>query len=201
MIVARLHCRKKCALTQEIRLGSPDRFSSGEGGVWGLPALLASFPGAQKIGGSAWYTLLSQARLPRVFGELGNYCIRLRVTRSYIIGILESSQVMAVSSGKEVAFNQAVLYALGKVGKPGMVLKNGHTLAYAGSPSSFFTATRNIRPRQATWEIFQLTLNSKQPASVSGIHFRKAETAQQSCRHRAWRTMFYTRGFPLIAER
>ena len=26
---------QKCALAQEIRLGSPDRFSSGEGGVWG----------------------------------------------------------------------------------------------------------------------------------------------------------------------
>ena len=37
---------------------------------------------------------------------------------------------------------------------------------------------------QATqWEIFQLTLNSKQSTSVFCIHFRKAEMAQQSCCH------------------
>ena len=45
---------------------------------------------------------------------------------------------------------------------------------------------------QATWEIFQLILNSKQPTSMSCIHFRKTETAQQSCHHRASPTMFYT---------
>ena len=28
---------------------------------------LASFPGAQKIGGNAWYTLFAHARLPRFF--------------------------------------------------------------------------------------------------------------------------------------
>ena len=38
---------------------------------------------------------------------------------------------------------------------------------------------------QATWEIFQLTLNSEQSASMSCIHFGKAETAQQSCHHRS----------------
>ena len=31
---------------------------------------------------------------------------------------------MVVSSRKEAAFNQAVFYALGKVGKPGLVLKD-----------------------------------------------------------------------------
>ena len=59
-------------------------------------------------------------------------------------------------------------------------------LAYTGSPSSFTTATRNICP------IFQLTLNSEQPASVSCIHFGKAEMAQQSCRHCTSPTTFYT---------
>ena len=29
--------------------------------------LVASFPGAQKIGGSAWYSLFAHARLPRFF--------------------------------------------------------------------------------------------------------------------------------------
>ena len=41
-------------------------------------------------------------------GKLGIYCIYLRVARSYIAGSLESSHAMAVSSGKEAAFNQAV---------------------------------------------------------------------------------------------
>ena len=130
---------------------------------------------------------------PGFSGELENYCIRLRVARSYIIGSLESSHVMAVSSGKELAFNQAVLHALGKVGKPGMVLKDEQTLdtlAYAGSPSSFITVTEISV--QATWEIFQLTLNSEQPASMSCIHFGKAETAQQSCRHRTSLTICST---------
>ena len=63
---------------------------------------------------------------------------------------------------------------------------------YAGSPLSlpfyipvvysFATATKNI---------FQLTLNSEQSTSVSWIHFGKAETAQQNCRHRISPTMFY----------
>ena len=66
------------------------------------------------------------------------------------------------------------------------MLKDEQMLAYAGSPSSFATATRNICP------IFQLTLNSEQPASVSCIHFGKAEMAQQSCRHHTSPTMFYT---------
>ena len=34
--IARLHCHKKCPLAQEIWLGSPNHFSSWEGGVWGL---------------------------------------------------------------------------------------------------------------------------------------------------------------------
>ena len=54
--------------------------------------------------------------------------------------------------------------------------------AYAGSPLSFVTATKNI---------FQLTLNSEQSTSVSCIHFEKVETAQQNCRHRISPTMFY----------
>ena len=66
---------------------------------------------------------------PGFSGELGNYCIRLCVVRLSIIGSLESSYVMVVSSGREVTFNQAVLDALGKVGKPGMVLKDEQTLA------------------------------------------------------------------------
>ena len=53
---------------------------------------------------------------------------------------------------------------------------------YTGSPLSFITATKNI---------FQLTLNSEQSTSVSCIHFGKAETAQQSCRHCMSPTMFY----------
>ena len=59
-----------------------------------------------------------------------------------IIGSRESSHVIAVSSRKEAAFNQAVLYVLGKVGKLRMVLKDEQLLPYAGSPSSFVTATR-----------------------------------------------------------
>ena len=47
-------------------------------------------------------------------------------------------------------------------------------------------------PSQATWEIFQLTLDSEQAASVSCIHSGKAETAQKSCSHHASPTMFYT---------
>ena len=47
-------------------------------------------------------------------------------------------------------------------------------------------------PSKATWEVFQLTLKSEQPASVSCIHFGNVETAQQSCCHRTSPTMFYT---------
>ena len=36
---------------------------------------------------------------------------------------------MVVSSRKEVALKQAILYALGKVGKPGIALKDEQTLA------------------------------------------------------------------------
>ena len=54
--------------------------------------------------------------------------------------------------------------------------------AYAGSPLSFATATKNI---------FQLTSNSEQSTSVSCIHFGKIETAQQNCCHRVSPTMFY----------
>ena len=92
------------------------------------------------------YTLFAHAWLPRFF--LRNLKTTVCVARSCITGSLESSHIKVVSSGKEVAFvNQAVLHALGKVRKPGMVLKDEQTLTYAGSPLSFVTATRNIRPR------------------------------------------------------
>ena len=72
---------------------------------------------------------------PGFSGELENYCIhvRLHVARSYIIGSLQLSHVLAVSSRKKAVFNHAVLYTLGGVGKPGMVLKDEQMLAYAGS--------------------------------------------------------------------
>ena len=109
-------------------------------------------------------------------GELGNHCIHLHVPRLYIAG---SSHVMAVSSGKEVVFKQAILCALSKIGKPGMIKKYWQ-------PFVFY----HCYPSQETWEIFQLTLNSEQFASVSCIYFGKAETSQRSCRHRASPTVF-----------
>ena len=108
--------------------------------------MLASFSGARR---KRLIHTVCACMAPQVFPEeLGNYCIRLCVARSCITGSLESSHIKVVSSGKEVAFmSQAVLHALSKVRKPGMVLKDEQTLTYAGSPLSFVTATRNIRPR------------------------------------------------------
>ena len=106
------------------------------------------------FGGSVWYTLFVHAWLPRFF--LGNlettvyvFVFHDRTLNHYITrNGSESSHIKVVSSGKEVALmNQAVLHALSKVRKPGMVLKDEQTLAYAGSPLSFVTATRNIHPR------------------------------------------------------
>ena len=73
-----------------------------------------SFPGALKIRGSAWYTLFMHVQLPMFSEELGNYCTRLHVARSCIIGVLESLHVMAVNCRKEAAFSQAIPYSLGK---------------------------------------------------------------------------------------
>ena len=56
---------------------------------------LASFPGARKIWGSAWYTMFAHARLPWRTWKLLNTS---PCCRSYIIGSLEPSHVMAVSS-------------------------------------------------------------------------------------------------------
>ena len=81
----------------------------------------------------------------------------------------------------------------------GMVLNDEQTLDYAGSSSSFVTSCYQKYPSQATWESFQLTLNSEKPASVSCIHFETAETAQQSCRNRASPTMYKSVWFLLGA--
>ena len=46
---------QKCALAQEIRLGSPDRFSSGEGGVWARgPSRRGSAYEISKSSGFRW---------------------------------------------------------------------------------------------------------------------------------------------------
>ena len=135
------------------------------------------------LGGSVWYTLFVHAWLPRFF--LGNLETMVYVfvfhdrtlnhctTRNGS----ESSHIKVVSSGKEVALmNQAVLHALSKVRKPGMVLKDEQTLAYAGSPLSFVTATRNIRPR---W----LGRSSSSPWIVNNPLACLASTSERQKRH------------------
>ena len=98
-----------------------------------------SVPGVWKIRGNAWYTLFRHVWLPGFSGELGNYCICLCVARLYIIGWLGSSHVMS-SSGKDIASTNPLC----NVAKPAMVLNDEQTLAYAGSPLSSITTSRNI---------------------------------------------------------
>ena len=136
---------------------------------------------AQKIGGSAWYTPFALARLPRFFWG----------TQKLLYSSLCSTIIyhwitrVVIRNGGE--FRERSCVQPSCIGCPwyGRKARNraeGRT--NAGNPSSFITV-----PSQTTWGIFQLTLNSEQPTSVSCIHFGKAETAQQSC---ALPTMFYT---------
>ena len=77
-------------------------------------------------------------------GFLGDLETTVYVSVSHDRISLESSHVMAVSSGNEVASNKAVLHALSKVRKPGMELKDEQTLAYTCRPLSFVTVPGNI---------------------------------------------------------
>ena len=110
---------------------------------------------------------------PGFSGELGNYCICLCVAQSYITGSLESSHVMVVSYGTEAAFNQAILYALGTVGQ-GLIPAASTGIHW--QPFVFRHCYQKY-PSQATWKIFQLTLNGEQSTSVF------ASTSERQKRH------------------
>ena len=124
---------------------------------------------------------------PGLSGELGNYCICLCVAQSYITGSLESSLVMVVSYGTEAAFNQAILYVLGKVGQ-GLIPAASTDIHWQ---PIIFCHCHQKYPSQATWKIFQLTLKGEQSTSVSCIYFGKAETAQPSCHYRMSPTVLH----------
>ena len=154
-----------------------DKLSESDSGV-------ASFPSAQKIGGSP---CTHRWRMP---GSPGFVCDL--ETTVYVpvlhdrISIESSHVLMAVSSGKGVAFKQAVLYALDKVGKPGMVLKDEHM------PIVFRHCYQKC-PSQATWEIFQLTLNSEQLlACLTSTSGRQKRHSKVNCGHRARRRLCST---------
>ena len=100
---------------------------------------------------------------------------------------------MMISSGKEVAFNQAVLYALARLESQEWCWR----MNKCWQPIILRHCYQKYLS-QASWEIFQLTLNS--PTVMSYIHFRKAEMIQQSCRHCTLLTMFYTRASCIFTE-
>ena len=141
----------------------------------------------KKLKGAPGIHCLCMHGYPAFSGKLGSHGICLSVPWSYIVG---SSHVMVMSSGKEVAFKQAILYALGMVGNQELCWRtNKHWWPIV------FHHCHQEYPSQETWEIFQLTLNSEQPASMSCIHLGKAETAQQSFCHHTSLTRLYTRIF------
>jgi len=81
------------------------------------PYYLASFPGAwKKLERSAWCSLFIHARLPRFFWGTWKPLWYWSVLHDHTL----------LNHGSHYISTGHVLYAFGKVGKPGMVLKDEH---------------------------------------------------------------------------
>ena len=85
---------QKCALAQEIRLGSPDRFSSGEGGVWGRDYTIS------------WGIVYHRLRTVNLYRILA-YSSEARPSRAY----------PANMAGKSEDIDKALKFALCCIGK------------------------------------------------------------------------------------